>query len=209
MANPEDPRDLINVPLHKCPMYDGKVKVFNAASATFFAPSDISGGMQGMDVVHIHAFFSFKTQDGEDYPCAVVQWFVLSDEPNEDTGMWILVIEDLSLSKRQATAHSESTQQAQDCVTHLSAQQNEHGGLESEDGTMNEATFGAQVQEDATENKAKEDYYAVTRQISEMITKQPLIIRPNTPTVPVLLVSAPTSSSSNTATPFPPRLFYP
>ena len=43
MANPEDPCDLINVPLHKCPMYDGKVKVFNAASATFFAPSDISG----------------------------------------------------------------------------------------------------------------------------------------------------------------------
>ena len=46
--------------------------------------------MQGMDVVHIHAFFSFKTQDGEDYPCAVVRWFVLSDEPNEDTGMWIV-----------------------------------------------------------------------------------------------------------------------
>ena len=42
-SNPQDPHDLINVPLHKCPMYDGKVKVFNAASTTFYAPSDISG----------------------------------------------------------------------------------------------------------------------------------------------------------------------
>ena len=91
---------------------------------------------------------------------------------------------------------------------------------------MNEAMFAAQVQEDATENKAKEDYYTVARQISETITKQPLIVQvsghshpfrtvnvhhsqPNTPTVPVLLISAPTSSSSNTATPFPPHLFYP
>ncbi|KAN0081189.1 hypothetical protein V8E55_008813 [Tylopilus felleus] len=42
-SNPQDPHDLINVPLHECPMYDGKVKVFNAASMTFYAPSDISG----------------------------------------------------------------------------------------------------------------------------------------------------------------------
>ena len=90
MVNPEDPRDLINVPLHECPIYDGRVKVFNAASATFFAPSDISGVGGMRRVVRICAFFSFKTQDGEDYPCAVVRWFILSDEPDEDTGMWIV-----------------------------------------------------------------------------------------------------------------------
>lgn len=125
MFNTQDPRDLIDVPLSECPMYDGKVKVLNAASAMFYAPSDISGvggmrreiirsnpswrhgsprldcafvttdpepqaRMQGMDIVRIHAFFSFKTQDGEYYPCAVVRWFNLSDEPDEDTGMWIV-----------------------------------------------------------------------------------------------------------------------
>ncbi|KAF8545891.1 hypothetical protein OG21DRAFT_1428433, partial [Imleria badia] len=43
MSNPQDPCDLANIPLHECPMYDGNVKVFNAASVTFYAPSDLSG----------------------------------------------------------------------------------------------------------------------------------------------------------------------
>ncbi|KAF8553040.1 hypothetical protein OG21DRAFT_1477479 [Imleria badia] len=109
MSNPQDPRDLADIPLHECPMYDGNVKVFNAASTTFYAPSDLSGiggmrremicfspswrhcpprldcvfvttnpevdGMQGMSVVRILAFFSFRTKDGEYYPY---------------TGMWIV-----------------------------------------------------------------------------------------------------------------------
>ncbi|KAF8551067.1 hypothetical protein OG21DRAFT_1478282 [Imleria badia] len=124
LASTHYPRDLADIPLHECPMYDGNVKVFNAASTTFYAPSDLSGiggmqremirsspswrhgpprldcvfvttnpevdGMQGMSVVRILAFFSFRTKDGEYYPCAVVRWFVLSDEPDEDTGMWIV-----------------------------------------------------------------------------------------------------------------------
>lgn len=43
MSNPQDPRDLINIPLHKCPIYDGTVKVSNATSAMFYGPSDFSG----------------------------------------------------------------------------------------------------------------------------------------------------------------------
>jgi hypothetical protein len=37
------PRDLEDVPLAECPWYDGKVQVFNSASATYYAPRNISG----------------------------------------------------------------------------------------------------------------------------------------------------------------------
>lgn len=43
MSNPQDPRDLINIPLRECPIYDGTVKVFNATSAMFYGPRYFSG----------------------------------------------------------------------------------------------------------------------------------------------------------------------
>ncbi|KIK77036.1 hypothetical protein PAXRUDRAFT_168035, partial [Paxillus rubicundulus Ve08.2h10] len=41
--NPSDPRDQDDVPLIACLLYDRWISVFNSASATFYAPSDISG----------------------------------------------------------------------------------------------------------------------------------------------------------------------
>ncbi|KAN0073636.1 hypothetical protein V8E55_012177 [Tylopilus felleus] len=110
MANPQDPHDLINIPLCECLIYDGKVKVFHTTSATFYVPSDFRGigrmwcemtqsnpswrhsspQLDWIDVVHILTFFSFKTEEGDCYPCAIVRWFVLLDEPDEDIGMWIV-----------------------------------------------------------------------------------------------------------------------
>jgi hypothetical protein len=47
-------------------------------------------GMCGLDVAHVKQFFSFKSQ-GCLYPCAIVQWYSChGDEPDEDTGMWIV-----------------------------------------------------------------------------------------------------------------------
>lgn len=47
-------------------------------------------GMKGMDVVRILLFFSFNFS-GTRYPCALVRWFtIIGDEPDEDTGMWIV-----------------------------------------------------------------------------------------------------------------------
>lgn len=43
MTNPDDPRSSDGIPLQECPFYDGKIKVFNSASATYYAPSDVSG----------------------------------------------------------------------------------------------------------------------------------------------------------------------
>lgn len=73
---------------------------------------------------------------------------------------------------RQTDAYLDSLAQA------VMAQQSEHGGLEfeTEDGPTNEATFGAQVLEEATEDKARVDYYAVAHRISEKITKQPSLL---------------------------------
>ena len=47
-------------------------------------------GMRGLDVGRAHLFFSFNFH-GQQYPCALVHWFAkVGDEPDEDTGMWIV-----------------------------------------------------------------------------------------------------------------------
>jgi hypothetical protein len=47
-------------------------------------------GLRGMDVVRVLLFFSFDFS-GTVYSCALVRWFtVIGDEPDVDTGMWIV-----------------------------------------------------------------------------------------------------------------------
>ena len=47
-------------------------------------------GFQGMSVIHIKLFFSFR-YEGEEYPCALIEWFKKdSRSPNEQTGMWVV-----------------------------------------------------------------------------------------------------------------------
>ncbi|KAG1826670.1 hypothetical protein EV424DRAFT_1509611 [Suillus variegatus] len=52
--NPNDPRDLSEVPLAYCPHFDDKISVFNSACSRFFAPSDLSG-IGGMRREYIRA----------------------------------------------------------------------------------------------------------------------------------------------------------
>lgn len=47
-------------------------------------------GMRGMHVARVFILFSFVL-DEIDYPCALVHWFeVVDDQPDKDTGMWIV-----------------------------------------------------------------------------------------------------------------------
>jgi hypothetical protein len=47
-------------------------------------------GMWGMVIGHVWLFFSFVS-DRKCYPCALVEWFIpAGDEPDEDTGMWVV-----------------------------------------------------------------------------------------------------------------------
>jgi hypothetical protein len=47
-------------------------------------------GMRGLNVVRILLFFSFKHRKII-YPCALVHWYKSVDnEPDEDTGMWVV-----------------------------------------------------------------------------------------------------------------------
>ena len=53
-------------------------------------PTQNEDGMCGLDVAWVKQFFSFKSQ-GHLYPCCIVQWYSnCYDEPDEDTGMWIV-----------------------------------------------------------------------------------------------------------------------
>ncbi|KAI6132289.1 hypothetical protein EV401DRAFT_2053882 [Pisolithus croceorrhizus] len=40
---PNDSRDPEDIPYHECPVYEGRIRVYNSACSTFFAPSDLSG----------------------------------------------------------------------------------------------------------------------------------------------------------------------
>jgi len=49
-------------------------------------------GARGFEIARIFLFFSFRHQDSDkEYPCALVQWFsFVGDEPDEDTGYWLV-----------------------------------------------------------------------------------------------------------------------
>ncbi|KAG1848763.1 hypothetical protein DFJ58DRAFT_717042 [Suillus subalutaceus] len=55
----DDSLTLDDVPLSACPQFEGPIKVFNSAAATFFAPSDLSS-VGGMRREHIHAAPSWQ-----------------------------------------------------------------------------------------------------------------------------------------------------
>ena len=46
-------------------------------------------GMPGMTIARALLFFSF-TFDNRYYPCALVNWLVPGDEPDEDTRLWVV-----------------------------------------------------------------------------------------------------------------------
>jgi len=50
---------LDDVPIEECPTYNGRIRVFPSAVATYFAPSDLSG-TKGMIREHIHCVDSWR-----------------------------------------------------------------------------------------------------------------------------------------------------
>ncbi|KAI5992849.1 hypothetical protein EDC04DRAFT_2872713 [Pisolithus marmoratus] len=62
-----DPED---VPLDKCPFYDGSVNVYNSMSSMFYAPSDVSG-LHGMRCEHICCSPTWRNE-GSCYACVFV-----------------------------------------------------------------------------------------------------------------------------------------
>ena len=65
-----DDRDPEDVPLDECPFYDGSIRVYNSASSTFYAPSDVSG-LHGMRREHIHCSPMWR-KEGHRYDCVFV-----------------------------------------------------------------------------------------------------------------------------------------
>jgi hypothetical protein len=56
----------------------------------FVTTDEAAEGFRGLDVVRVALFFSFDFR-GTTYPCALVRWMsCCGDEPDEDTGMWVV-----------------------------------------------------------------------------------------------------------------------
>ena len=68
---------------------------------TTFVSLDDAPGMRGMQIARVHLFFSFRDPYlDREFPFALVSWFVcIDEEPDGDTGMWIVSPPVLSLSK--------------------------------------------------------------------------------------------------------------
>ena len=56
--------------------------------------------MKGLLVARVYLFFRFLHEDTE-YPCTLVRWFSMSDEPDPTTSLWVVEPE----STRQGTRH--------------------------------------------------------------------------------------------------------
>ncbi|KAH9946448.1 hypothetical protein B0H21DRAFT_822755 [Amylocystis lapponica] len=80
--NPHAP-NTEDVPLAECPLFTGRVAVFHSASATFYAPSDISG-IAGMRREHICATPSWRSGPGR-YDCV----FVANNDADGFRGMHV------------------------------------------------------------------------------------------------------------------------
>ena len=51
-------------------------------------------GFRGMSAVRVKSFFSF-TYEGDEYPCALVEWFKkVGRSPDKETGMWVVKTEE-------------------------------------------------------------------------------------------------------------------
>ncbi|KAF8815688.1 hypothetical protein BYT27DRAFT_7079395 [Phlegmacium glaucopus] len=56
----------------------------------FVVEDEDKEGFQGMSVVRVKLFFSFR-YEGEKYPCALVEWFKkVGRSPDKQTGMWVV-----------------------------------------------------------------------------------------------------------------------
>jgi len=64
----------------------------------FVVQDEDEPGMQGMLIAWLHLLFSFvDADDGEMVPCALVSWFVpTQDHCDRDTGMWVVAPEGTS-----------------------------------------------------------------------------------------------------------------
>ena len=70
---------------------------------TFVVEKQDAQGFRGMSVVRIMLLFSF-TYEGEEYPCALVEWFKKDGRsPDEQTGMWVVKPEEDRQQKRLVT----------------------------------------------------------------------------------------------------------
>lgn len=59
-------------------------------------------GMEGLLVARIYLFFRFS-YGGINYPCALVHWYSMSDEPEPDTGLWVVQPETTHQGMRHAS----------------------------------------------------------------------------------------------------------
>lgn len=62
---------------------------YERRDTVFIGLNDDLPGMAGMAVGRVFLFFSF-THENCEYPCALIQWFMPDNSPDEDTRMWIV-----------------------------------------------------------------------------------------------------------------------
>jgi len=58
----------------------------------FVVLDDSQKGMEGMEIGRVLLFFSFSYRQ-QTYSCALINWYIHNNEPDHDTGMWPVQLE--------------------------------------------------------------------------------------------------------------------
>ncbi|KAH9974842.1 hypothetical protein BJV74DRAFT_879675 [Russula compacta] len=107
--NPDADISADNIPINQCPIFTSQISVNLCGAGGMYQERICSnpnwrdeharhdtvfieigqGGMQGMVIGHVRLFFSFAF-GRKHYPCALIEWLIPGDDPDEDTGMWVV-----------------------------------------------------------------------------------------------------------------------
>jgi len=86
-SDPSGPRSMRREYIHATPNWRNSHARYDCIFVNMWPELD---GMQGLEVTRVFLFFSM-THRTKSYPCALVQWFsIVGDEPEEETGLWIV-----------------------------------------------------------------------------------------------------------------------
>ena len=86
-SDPSGVQSMQQEQIHTAPSWRNGAPRYNCA---FIASSAEDDPLHGFDVCRVFLFFTFVHKNTL-YSCALIQWYsLISDEPDEDTGMWMV-----------------------------------------------------------------------------------------------------------------------
>ncbi|KAH9159540.1 hypothetical protein EDB89DRAFT_2117724 [Lactarius sanguifluus] len=112
---------------------------------TVFVVIDSQPGMEGMEIGRILLFFSFEYRR-KNFSCALINWFVHTDERDPDTGMWI-VKQELDCCGKPMLSHTNTNNSTVATTTTTATTTDDNRNADTINTTLAAATTTTQHQQ--------------------------------------------------------------